>query len=206
MIDLFGWRARLVETLTGDILEIGVGSGPNLAHYRMAQSVTGIEPDAASAERARRAAKKASVPVTIDIAPAEKLPYDDDSFDHIVSSLVLCSVADQHTALNELRRVLRPGGELHGVEHIQPKNIVGAEIARLLTPKWRKISCNCHLDRQTLAILVESGWDVDVEKQVLNFVRFRATASPEPRYSAKTTASNQEFYEKAIGEDSAPDG
>ena len=134
--------------------------------------------------------------MTIDVAPAEELPYDDDSFDHIVSSLALCSVYDQHTALNELRRVLRPGGTLHAVEHIQPKNIVGSEITRLLTPRWRKFACNCHLDRQTLAILNESGWDVEVQKQFLNFVRFNATASPEPRYSAKKTASNQEFYEQ----------
>ena len=57
MIDLFGWRARLVETLTGDVLEIGVGSGPTLPLYRMANSVTGIEPDLASAEKARQVAR-----------------------------------------------------------------------------------------------------------------------------------------------------
>ena len=195
MINLFGWRSRLVESLDGDILEIGVGSGPNLPLYRMAKSVTAIEPDAARAAKAREAAKKARVPVTIDVAPAEELPYEDDSFDHIVSSLVLCSVHDQHTVLNELRRVLRPGGMLHAVEHVQPQNRVVSELFRILTPSWRKVACNCHLNRQTVAILNESGWDVEVQKRLLMFVRFSAVASPEPRYSARSTVQNLEFYQ-----------
>ena len=102
MINLFNWRSKLVSNLTGDVLEIGIGDGPNLSKYNHATSITGIEPDAARAEKAR--ARSTKIPVTIETASAEAIPFPDNSFDHIVSSLVLCSVQDQHRSLQEMRR------------------------------------------------------------------------------------------------------
>jgi len=195
MINLSNWRSKLVRDLTGDVLEIGVGSGPNLPHYRHATSITGIEPDAASAEKAR--ARSNGIPITIDTAAAEDLPYADNSFDQIVSSLVLCSVTDQHRALSEMRRVLKPGGTLHMVEHVKPTNYVAYNILRVLTPWWSKAVCNCHLDRPTIEVLDEMSWDVDVHSRRLMFVRMSAVPASEPRQSAYNTSLNREFYAKS---------
>lgn len=169
-----GWRERLVRDLEGDILEIGVGAGENLPYYRSAHHVWGIEPHTARAAQARAAAAKAMVPVTVDIAPAEKLPYADHSFDHAVSSLVFCSVDSPTDALAELERVLRPGGLLHMVEHVRPENFVFGTLARVATPLWSRIAWNCHLDRTTVDTLRAAGWRVRIEDRRFVFVQITA--------------------------------
>jgi len=169
------WRSRLVANLEGDVLEIGVGAGDNLPWYRRARHVWGIEPDPKRAAKARVRAAEAHVPVTIDIAPAEALPYPDDSFDIVVSSLVFCSVTDPVDALRELQRVLRPGGVLHMREHIRPKSAFWAGVATTFTPLQRRIFSNCHLDRPTLEIMREQGWQVELLAQKTVLVSVRAT-------------------------------
>lgn len=173
-----GWRARLVDGLTGDVLEIGVGTGANLPHYRAAASVAAIEPDADRAGEAATAAAQASgllgIPVRVDVAPAEALPYPDGSFDAVVSSLVFCSVADQAQAAGEIARVLRPGGVLWMVEHVRPQTAVLARLATFLTPGWRRIAHNCHLDRPTVDILREAGWQVEILRRRGVLVKLRA--------------------------------
>lgn len=170
-----GWRADLVGALTGDVLEIGVGTGENLAYYRNANHVWGAEPDAGRAEEARAEAAKTTMPMTIDVAPAEALPYPDARFDNVVSSLVFCSVTDPVAALREIRRVLRPGGALHMMEHVRPDNFLLAGAARLITPLYSRFVWNCHLDRPTLETLANEGWDVTIEGRRFVFVRLRAT-------------------------------
>ncbi|MBV7333055.1 methyltransferase domain-containing protein [Chloroflexi bacterium TSY] len=192
--DLFYWRSKLVSNLTGTILEIGIGNGPNLPHYQNANHIYGIEPDKACADEASRAANQLDIPVTIDIGTAEKLPYPDAQFDSVVSSLVLCSVRDQHQVLNELRRVLKPNGILHAVEHVRPRSPLLSEAFRIMTPSWRKRHSNCHLSRPTIEVLVESGWDVEVHNRKMMFVHFSATPAPEPRFSAWKYGSNHAFY------------
>lgn len=194
MINFFNWRAKLVRDLKGDVLEIGIGTGPNLAKYKSAASITGIEPDPQRAEQARK--RSTQIPTTIETAAAEDLPFPDSSFDHVVSSLVLCCVDDQHRAIQELRRVLKPDGTLHMVEHVKPKNYVTYNLFRVLTPWWKKNACNCHLDRPTIEVLDEMSWDVQVHSRRLMFVRMSATPAPEPRQSAYNTSLNREFYAK----------
>jgi len=194
MFQFFRWRTRLVADLSGHVLEIGVGDGPNLPLYRRAAHVHAIELDPQRAAAAQDAAQTASVPVTVELAPAEALPYAEDSFDHAVSSLVLCSVTDQHGVLCELRRVLKPGGTLHLVEHVRPRTALLAELFRRVTPWWRRIACNCHLDRPTIAVLTESGWDVRLHSRLFMFVRLSAQPAPAPRYSAIRGDSSQAFY------------
>lgn len=169
------WRANLVRDLPGKVLEIGVGSGSNLAHYRRAEHVWGIEPNQASAANARAAAQRARVPVTIDVAPAERLPYEDAAFDHVVSSLVFCSVHDPPAALREIERVLRPGGVLHMVEHVRPASPLLALPLQAVTPLWSRIAHNCHLDRATVDLLRAAGWAVTVHGRRWVFVRLSAT-------------------------------
>lgn len=164
-----GWRVRLVRELEGTVLEIGVGLGENLPHYRRAQWVHAIEPDPVRAAEARLAA--AHVPFTVEIAPAEALPYDDALFDHVVSSLVFCSVDDPRRALGEIARVLKPGGTLHMVEHVRPATPLLAGLFGAVTPWWSRVAYNCHLDRPTIDVLRDEGWTVEVHKRRAMFVR-----------------------------------
>ena len=176
--DLLHWRADLVKNLAGDILEIGVGKGENLGHYRKAEHLWAIEPDAERAEAARQTGKASGLDVAIQVAPAEALPYANDSFDHVVSSLVFCSVADQRRALVEISRVLRPSGVLHMVEHVRPRNQYLAALLSAITPWWRRIAYNCHLDRPTIELLRRSGWRVEIHRRFGLFIRLSATYEP----------------------------
>lgn len=171
-----GWRADLVRDLEGDVLEIGVGEGENLHHYRRAAAIWAVEPHAkrAATARSQAASQPASIPVTIDVAPAEELPYADVRFDHVVSSLVFCSVNHPDQVLGEIRRVLRPGGTLHMVEHVRPDNPLLAGVATVITPLWSRFAYNCHLDRQTVDLLRHSGWQVEVHERRFVFVRLTA--------------------------------
>lgn len=160
--DLSAWRNRLVESIPGTILEIGVGAGANLPRYRRADTIIAFEPDGVRALDATKAAVGNAIPVAVAIAVAELIPFQDASFDHVVSSLVFCSVADQRLALREIARVLRPGGRLHMIEHIRPQAPPLAAIATSITPYWRRMAHNCHLDRPTIDVLRDEGWHVRV--------------------------------------------
>ena len=103
-------RRRLVETASGRVLEIGTGTGANLDHYGpKVESLTLTEPERPMLRRLESRVRERAPQATVLRAPAEDLPFDDDSFDTVVSTLVLCGVSDQPRALRELRRVLRPG-------------------------------------------------------------------------------------------------
>lgn len=118
-----GWmgrrRSRLLAEASGSVLEIGGGTGANLAHYREAAYVVVAEPDPFMRGKLRRKLGAARVPVEVSEAGAEALPFSDGSFDAVVSTLVLCTVPDQGVALAEIRRVLRPGGRLLFIEHVR---------------------------------------------------------------------------------------
>jgi ubiquinone/menaquinone biosynthesis C-methylase UbiE len=171
---LWRWREKLVAELNGNILEIGVGQGENLRYYRQATHVWAIEPDVARAQQARETALGASVPVTVDVAGAEALPHPDDAFDHVVSSLVFCSVHDPVQVLREIRRVLKPGGTLQMVEHVRPQTRWLAAFFSAITPWWRQIAHNCHLDRTTIQLLQREGWQVQIHRRLAMFVRMSA--------------------------------
>ncbi len=171
---LFGWRDRLVGEIGGEVLEIGVGSGANLSRYRHAAAVWAIEPDAQRAAQARDAATGAGVPAHVKVAVAEALPFAAASFDHVVSSLVFCSVADPNAALDEVRRVLRPSGVLHMVEHVRPRARTFALLAHRVTPYWSQIAHNCHLDRPTIDTMRAAGWQVRVLETFGIFVHIEA--------------------------------
>ena len=168
------WRPHLVADIPGEVLEIGVGSGANLRYYRRAAHVWAIEPDTTSAAAAAAAARTAAVPVEVRVAPAEALPFDDHAFDHVVSSLVFCSVSDPAQALAEIERVLRPGGVLHMLEHVRPGFAPLAWAAAAVTPVWSRMAGNCHLDRRTIDLLKAGGWRVDIRRRIGIFVRMDA--------------------------------
>src|ERR1700720_836930 len=111
-------RASLLAQAEGRVLEIGGGTGANLAHYGPGvTSLTITEPEIPMLKRLERRVEAEAPRTTVLRAPAEDLPFEDDTFDVVVSTLVLCGVSDQQRALHEMRRVLRPGGQLLFIEH-----------------------------------------------------------------------------------------
>ncbi len=156
-------RKRWVPRAHGEVLEVGVGSGLNLEFYDGAKvaKVTGIDPSAPLLERAASRASTVQVPVELVRGYAEQLPFPDHSFDSAVITYSLCSVDDPRRALAELRRVLRPDGELLFVEHGLARDASVRRWQRWLTPAWRRVSGGCHLDRNIAAILHDSGYRSD---------------------------------------------
>ncbi|WP_426975649.1 class I SAM-dependent methyltransferase [Pseudarthrobacter sp. O4] len=151
-------RRRLVEVAHGAVVEIGAGYGATFAFYTSAvTSVLALEPDPTLRELALAAATRAPVPITVQNGVAESLPAADASIDVVVSSLVLCSVADQSTVLAETIRVLRPGGLLLFYEHVRSAHRVLAAAEDLVTPLWSRMAGGCHPNRDTAATIAGAG-------------------------------------------------
>jgi ubiquinone/menaquinone biosynthesis C-methylase UbiE len=135
------------------VLEIGAGTGLNLRHYADDAELVLSEPDAAMAGRLRRRVAGRRRPATVVLASAEALPFADGEFDTVVSTLVLCTVPDQAAALREIRRVLRPGGQLLFMEHIRSDSPRCARWQDRLNPPWRAFAAGCNCNRPTLEVL-----------------------------------------------------
>jgi ubiquinone/menaquinone biosynthesis C-methylase UbiE len=156
------YRQRAIAVARGLVLEIGVGSGLNLALYGPAvERVCAIDPAPELLRRARPRIGDALVPVSLVRASGEHLPFADAIFDTVVTTWTLCSIADPVAALIETRRVLKPGGCLVFVEHgLSPE----ARVARWqhgLTPCWRRIGGGCHLDRRIDDLIRSAGYRLD---------------------------------------------
>ena len=153
-------RRNLLSQATGRVLEIGAGTGLNAGHYT--DSVTELvlcEPEAPMARRLRARAHRGKVVE----APAEALPFPDDSFDTVVSTLVLCTVGDTGKALGEIKRVLAPGGRLLLLEHVRSDDPGLAKWQDRLERPWHWFGRGCHCNRDTAADLTRAGFDVRVE-------------------------------------------
>lgn len=155
-------RQRLVDGLSGEVCEIGYGTGLQLPYYPEGCRVTGVEPDAEFAARAPARAECARVPVKLVAAVGEALPFADGAFDAVVIAMVLCSVQDMAQVLTECRRVLRPGGELRCLEHVRGNSLLVAPLLWLTNPLWRLINrqgCNWH--RRPSQAIAAAGFRVE---------------------------------------------
>jgi ubiquinone/menaquinone biosynthesis C-methylase UbiE len=151
-------RRGLVALAAGNVLEIGGGTGANLAHYRPeVTSLTLTEPDASMLKRLERHAKQAAPSALVLRAPAEDLPFEDDTFDVVVSTLVLCGVDDQPRAVREIRRVLRPDGRLLLLEHVRASEPAAAKKQDRMNWVNRAVVC-CDCNRPTLDTLEQGGF------------------------------------------------
>jgi ubiquinone/menaquinone biosynthesis C-methylase UbiE len=157
-------RADLVARATGQVLEIGAGTGANLAHYRGVERVLAAEPDPAMRTRLESRLDRATVPVEVSDAPAEHLGLPDASVDTVVCTLVLCSVADPDATLAELRRVLRSGGQLLVLEHVRGEGR-RARWQDRVTPLWRRVGAGCHPNRDTVAAIERAGFHLDHQER-----------------------------------------
>lgn len=154
-------RDHTVAALFGRVLEVGAGNGANF--HRFPPSITHLaatEPDPYMLERARRRAAELGRPVELHQAPAEQLPFEDASFDAVVSILVLCSVDDQAKALAEIKRVLKPGGQLRFIEHVRYAGSLGGAYQDLLTPAWRWLGAGCNPNRHTAGAIADAGFEI----------------------------------------------
>jgi ubiquinone/menaquinone biosynthesis C-methylase UbiE len=169
-------RRRLLEGLSGTVVEIGAGHGLNFAHYpHDVTEVVAIEPEPTLRSQAETAAEQAPVPIRVLGGVADELPLADSSADAAVASLVLCSVPDQQHALAEIRRVLRPGAELRFYEHViarcQPKRLLLQVIDR--SGIWPAIAGGCHPARDTTEAIMQAGFDIEeIERFGFSAARF----------------------------------
>ena len=158
-----GWmgrrRERLLSGARGEVLEIGGGTGTNLPHYGGVDRVTVVEPDPFMRKRLGPKSRAARVPVEVSAAGAEALPFADGSFDTVVSTLVLCTVPDQESALREIRRVLRPDGRLLFIEHIRASGSMARWQDRI-EPLWKRLLAGCHPNRDTVATIERTGFEM----------------------------------------------
>jgi ubiquinone/menaquinone biosynthesis C-methylase UbiE len=155
-------RERLLRDAAGRVVELGAGNGLNFARYPATVSeVVAVEPEPYLRERAVHAALAAPVPIRVVDGTAARIPAEDASFDVGVASLVLCSVPDPGAALAELRRVIKPGGELRFYEHVRADNPKWARRQRRVAPVWIRCGGGCHPDRATEEAIVDAGFEVE---------------------------------------------
>lgn len=156
-------RAKLVPRARGRVLEIGMGTGRNLPFYDNSKltSLSGLDPAAQMHAKARRRMREAGLKVDLLTLSAEKIPIADASFDTVVSTYTLCSIADPVAALREMRRVLKPGGHLLFCEHGAAPDPAVRRWQDRLTPLWKPIAGGCHLNRDIPALLAAGGFRVE---------------------------------------------
>ena len=142
-------RRELLGALEGQILDLGAA-----------------EPDP---EMRRQADRRRPEGLTLLDSRAEDLPFDNESFDHVITTLVLCTVDDLEISLQQIHRVLKPEGRLHFLEHLRGDGFIGT-LHDVCTPAWSKIAGGCHLNRRTLQTLRESGFSLEAHHTAFKFL------------------------------------
>ena len=161
-------RTVLLAGLRGCVLEVGVGRGQNFPYYPASVTrLIAVEPSRRRRNRARTAARRASTQIEIVPGMAEDLPGQDGDYDAVVACLALCSVPDQQAALSEIRRVLRPGGQLRYFEHVVSGRPSLARLERLLdTTLYPPLARGCHCSRDTGAAIRQAGFQIEQEARI----------------------------------------
>jgi ubiquinone/menaquinone biosynthesis C-methylase UbiE len=153
-------RKNLIRHAQGKVLEIGSGTGLNFPYYEQAENVTAIEPEEFMRERSLSRASRSHVPIDVILADAEILPFRDNTFDTVVGTLVLCTIPSPLKALEEVRRVCKPGGKILVLEHVRLDRPILGRIQDWLTPVWKHLCDGCHLNRNTLDLVSKAGFKI----------------------------------------------
>jgi len=159
--DLTPYRERVISRAAGRVLEIGIGSGHNLQLYgKSVEELLGLEPSPQLMSMAQRESVRCRRTLTLIAGSAEAIPLEDHYFDTVVTTWTLCSIPRAGDALTEMRRVLRPSGQLLFVEHgLSPEAAVQRWQERL-TPMWKRIGGGCHLNRPIRTLIESAGFSI----------------------------------------------
>lgn len=162
-------RALVLGGVEGDVLEIGFGTGLNFPHYPAStKSVTGVDPSPGMLSRARSRADASRLPITLMRNSAEELPFEESSFDAVVTTWTLCTIPDVGRALAEARRVLKPQGRLFFLEHGLAPTQRDRRLQELFAPLNRCVSLGCHLNRDITSLITDAGFQiVQLERYVM---------------------------------------
>ncbi len=151
-------RKYVTGGVTGRVLEIGVGVGANWPYLPEGIDYVGIEPDPYMRRRAERHKDGRDLPVLPD--RAEALSFPDESFDTVFTTLTFCSVQQPDRALEEVRRVLKPGGQFRFFEHLRPPGRITGRLADFITPAWKRAGGGCHPNRRTVQAIEAAGFTI----------------------------------------------
>jgi ubiquinone/menaquinone biosynthesis C-methylase UbiE len=156
------YRQRVVGAAEGRVLEVGIGSGENLAFYSpRVEHILGLDPSSQLLKRARKRAEIARRRVELVEASAQSIPLSDHSVDTVLMTWVGCSLPDANVALGEIRRVLKPGGRLLFVEHGRAPEPQVARWQDRINPFWRRVSGGCNLNRKIDDVIAQAGFRID---------------------------------------------
>ncbi len=153
-------RARAMEGLAGDVLEIGFGSGTNVPYYPAeVERVSAVDPATVGRRLARKRLEASTIPVSFVDLVGDRIDLDDDSVDAALSTFTLCTVSDEVATLGEIARILRPGGRLYFLEHGRSDDPRVAARQRRLDGFQQRIAGGCHLTRDHAAMLTAAGFE-----------------------------------------------
>lgn len=153
-------REKVVPLAKGRVLEVGIGTGLNMKHYQPQKvtKITGLDPALQMHRLARKRIARTGLDVELFTLSAEKIPFENASFDTVLITYTLCTIPDPVAALKEMRRVLTPGGNLLFCEHGRAPDPKVYRWQNKMTPQWKKIAGGCHLNRDIPALLNEAGF------------------------------------------------
>ncbi|WP_457622583.1 class I SAM-dependent methyltransferase [Persephonella sp.] len=155
MKNIYGkFKIELFNRLGNTVLEIGAGTGINLGYYRKGTDLTVVEPSKDMIGFLKEKARKSDIKLHIIEGVGEKLPFDDNSFDSVVTTLVLCSVQSQTKVLREIKRVLKPEGRFIFIEHVvAPEHTLTYSVQNVLQPIWKWLFEGCDIKRDTASAI-----------------------------------------------------
>lgn len=162
MGQIMNLRSQIVPLAHGTVLEVGMGSAINLQYYdsNKVDLVYGLEPSEGMRRKAQGNLSRSPVKVEWLDLPGEKIPLANASVDTILLTFTLCTIPDWHTALMQMKRVLKPGGELLFLEHGESPDEGTRKWQHRITPGWKKLAGGCHLNRHIADLLSQAGFEI----------------------------------------------
>jgi len=161
-------REKIVPRASGDVLEIGFGSGLNLAHYDSSKvrRIWGLEPSEGMRKLAANPIAESGLDVELIDLPGEEVPLDDNSVDTVLITFTLCTIPEVATALDGMRRVLKPGGQLLFSEHGKAPDANVVKWQERMNPVWKKFSGGCNMNRDIPALLDAAGFEIQDDNRM----------------------------------------